>query len=130
MDPEESLKKWENLGLNGIVELQELHIDDLLVSKGCTRYGMAAAYNNIINERKSRTDGPIQVCWIREENKFLVTDGLHRLVEALLEGKTRYLCEIEWTGYSLAWAVPSGDKRFSLQELLGPRDKVKNNPLT
>jgi len=125
MDLEESLRKWEEFGLNGTVELQELYIGDLLISKGSTQFGIAAAFNDVINERKSMTEGPIQVCWIREENKFLVTDGLHRLVEGLLEGRTHYLSEIDWTGYSLAWAVPEGDDRFSLEEVMSKLTKKR-----
>jgi len=117
MNLNESLEKWKEYGLNQKTEIQELHINDLLVNVGDSQYGLIAAYNNIREGRGSRSSGPIQVCWIREENKFLVTDGNHRLLQYLLEGKIKYLCEIEWTGYSLKWAVPPKTKRFNIEGL-------------
>ena len=117
MNLDESLKKWEEFGLNEKTEIRELHINDLIVNSGDSKYGVVATYNNILEGKSSRTEGPIQVCWIREENKFLVTDGYHRLTEYLLEGKIKYLCEIEWTGYSLKWVVPPKDKRFIIEGL-------------
>ncbi len=112
----ESLKKWEKFGLNQKTEKRKLHYSDLIVGKGNLKHGMIATYRDIQEGRLSKTKGPIQVCWIREENKFLVTDGYHRLLQYLLEGRTEYLCEIEWTGYSLEWKVPTRENRFILKE--------------
>ena len=95
----ESLKKWEKFGLNQKTEKRKLHYSDLIVGKGNLKYGMVATY----------------------KNKFLVTDGYHRLLQYLLEGRTEYLCEIEWTGYSLEWKVPTKGNRLALKE----RDKMK-----
>jgi hypothetical protein len=110
----ESLKKWKQFGLIEKTEICELHFNDLIINSGDSNYGIIATYKNIREGKTSRTAGPIQVCWIREENKFLVTDGYHRLVQYLLEGKTNYLCEIEWTGYSLRWRVPPKGNRFTI----------------
>ena len=114
----ESLKKWETLGLNEKTEVCKLHLSELIIAKGDHEYGITAAYNDILEGNKSRTpDVPIQVCWLREENKFLITDGLHRLTQFLLEGKLEYLCEIDWTGYTFACGVPAPNNRFMLKEM-------------
>jgi hypothetical protein len=113
----ESLKKWEEFGLNQQTELRKLHYNDLIVNSGSSTYGITATYKDILEKRLSRTDGPLQVCWIKEENKFLLIDGYHRLTQYLLEGKVRYLCEVDWTGYSLEWEVPSKRERFIIKGL-------------
>ena len=118
MDLSESLKKWEEFGLNQTTELCELHFNDLIVMKGNDKYGLVATYKDLQEGRVSLTpDAPLQVTWIREDNKFLVTDGLHRLLEALLEGQLQYLCEIDWTGYTLRWHVPEPTDRFTLKSI-------------
>ena len=113
----ESLKKWEKFGLNQQTELRELYYSDLIVEKGNLEYGIVATYNDILEGKTSKSKAPIQVCWIREENKFLVTDGYHRLTQYLLQGKEKYLCEIDWTGYSLEWKVPSKKERLIIEGL-------------
>ena len=125
MDLSESLKKWEEFGLNQVTELCELHFNNLIIMKGNDEYGLVATYKDLQEGRGSLTpESPLQVTWIREENKFLVTDGLHRLLEALLEGQLQYLCEIDWTGYTLHWHVPELMDRFTLKSLHLDNDKT------
>jgi len=113
----ESLRKWEEFGLKQQTEVQRLHYTDLIVGKGDSKCGIIATYRDILENRMSRTKDPIQVCWIREENKFLVTDGYHRLTQYLIEGEVEYLCEIDWTGYSLEWGIPLKEERFIIRGL-------------
>jgi hypothetical protein len=114
----ESLKKWEQFGLEQRTEICELHYNDLIVMKGNLQHGLVATYKDITEGRTSQTPNePLQVCWIREENKFLVVDGYHRLLEALMEGELSYLCEIDWSGYTLRWQIPSKENRAILKGL-------------
>ena len=71
----ESLKKWEKFGLNQKTEKRKLHYSDLIVGKGNLKYGMVATYKNIQEGRRSKTKGPIQVCWIREELEAVIDEG-------------------------------------------------------
>jgi len=113
----ESLKKWEEFGLKQQTELRKLHYNDLIVHKGNSSCGIIATYKDILEKKFSKIDAPLQVCWIREENKFLVIDGYHRLTQYLLEGKINYLCEVDWTGYSLEWRIPLKEERFVIKGL-------------
>lgn len=88
--------------INKKIKICELHFNDLIVHRGNYDYGIKAAYRHFTEGIKSRTpEAPIQVTWIQQENKFLITDGMHRLVEAILAGKDSFLCEIDWTGSGL-----------------------------
>jgi hypothetical protein len=109
----ESIKNWEKYGLNQETEIRNLSFGDLIISRGNYNTGIIATYRDICEGKISRTPGvPIQVCWIREENKFLVTDGYHRLVERVLKKEKLFLCEIEWTGYTLQWSIPIKEERL------------------
>jgi hypothetical protein len=118
MELSESLQKWKEFGLNQKTDICELEYTDLIVHTGNNTTGMVATYRDITEGKTSKTEGPIQVCWLKEENKFLVTDGFHRFLEGLLEGKTTYLCEVDWTGYTLRWSVPPIEERFVLENRL------------
>tara|TARA_R100000808_G_C2142285_1_gene150063 strand:- start:41 stop:637 length:597 start_codon:yes stop_codon:yes gene_type:complete len=107
-----SYEKWKKFGLSEKTEICELHIRDLIVDRGNSKYGITATKRDILEGKVSKTEGPIQVCWIQDENKFLVTDGYHRLVQSMMKSKTNFLCEIDWTGYSLKWRIPYGERRF------------------
>jgi hypothetical protein len=117
MDSSESLKKWKEFGLNQQTEVRVLHVRDLIIERGGLKYGIIAAYKNVREGRKSKTEGPIQVCWIRNENKFLVFDGMHRLIEAIMRGEDELMCEIDWTGYSLRWQVPEKNDRLTFESI-------------
>ena len=52
---------------------------------------------------------------IIRENKFLLTDGYHRVTEGLLKGETKFLAEIDWKGYSTEWKIPHKKDRFYLK---------------
>ena len=45
MNLDESLKKWEEFGLNEKTEIRELHINDLIVNSGDSKYGVVARPN-------------------------------------------------------------------------------------
>ena len=102
--------------------LQEARIDfsDLIVQTGNLEQGITGAYKDICEGVKSKTQGPIKVNWIQEEQKFLVVDGLHRLVEFIKNGEKSCYCEIDWNSGSDGWLLPSKEERFetfSLREL-------------
>ena len=103
-----------SLGLEDIKEVAPLSIKDLIIELGNFKYGFIGAMADVQKGNKSRTTGPIQVTWIIEENKFVVTDGLHRLVEKVFS-KTdlnNILCEIDWSGFELKWKIPKKNNRL------------------
>ena len=98
-------------------EILELKFTDLIIGRGDYDTGVIATYRDIQEGSASRTpDDPIKVCWIREENKFLITDGYHRLVEKVLRKQNTFLCEIDWAGYTLKWNIPSPKDRITGME--------------
>ena len=116
MDRSSAEAKWEKYGLQEIKEVQTLPVSSLIIELGDMNTGFVAALMDVYQGNRSITpNNPIQVTWIREENKFLVTDGLHRLAESLFSKankKSDFLCEIDWTGYSLEWSLPAADNRL------------------
>ena len=113
MKLEESLKKWEVYGLNSKKELRVLNINELIINLGCNKYGVKATCSDILEGRTNKTCNPIDVIWIREENKFFLEDGYHRVVEGMLVGTTKFLCNIDWKGYTLKWNIPESKNRFN-----------------
>lgn len=106
--------KMIQLGLEGITEVSQLSIKDLIVELGDFDSGFVGALADVSRGNPSRTKAPIQVTWLIEEDKFLVTDGLHRLVEKVLSNSdlNNILCEIDWSGFELAWSIPNKDNRL------------------
>ena len=82
--------------------------------------GIVGAYRDVLEGVRSATTGPIKVNWIEEEQKFLVVDGLHRIVEFIEKGETACYCEIDWHAGRGKWKLPTKEERFenfSLNEL-------------
>lgn len=107
--------KWKKYGLNSIKEVAELSFRELIIELGDLESGIIAAMGDVCRGNKSRTpSAPISVTWIREEDRFLVTDGLHRLAESILFNKEKisFICEIDWSGYSLKWSIPEKENRL------------------
>ena len=130
----ESMKMWEKYGLNNKTEIRTLHINNLMLSMGVPSYersgpnGIWGTYKDLQEGDVSRTPNkPVNVIWIREENKFLVTDGYHRILEKCLRGETEILCEVEWTGYCLSYPIPKLNERFNISciKLLKERNYKK-----
>lgn len=98
-----------------------LHIDQLIMYKGGDKdfkYGLSRAYYNHINGRPTTSEGEaVTVRWINEERKYLVIDGYHRIVKAMLEGKETIRCKIDWFG-SKEWWLPPKKYRFSMKQYL------------
>tara|TARA_R110000824_G_scaffold170386_1_gene347724 strand:+ start:3156 stop:4700 length:1545 start_codon:yes stop_codon:yes gene_type:complete len=112
----EHLKKWENYDPTASKKVSKISIKEMIVIKGNERWGIRAAIKNIAEGRRSKSkDNPIQVTWILSEDKFLITDGYHRLVEELMQGNKEFLCEVDWSGYSLDWRVPELSNRFIME---------------
>jgi hypothetical protein len=99
----------------------KIFINDMIIFKGDAflEKGIAASYNDILEGRESKSKGkPIVVRYVSEEQKFIVLDGMHRIVEGLLEGKTDFECDYDWTGkYSNLFWIPPKEQRFNLLEL-------------
>ena len=89
-------QKWKEFCTQSKTEVKSVPVDQLIVYKGSWHAGVLATYTDILEGRKNTTNDPIKVCWIREENKFLVLDGYHRFIQALLEGRAECMCEIDW----------------------------------
>jgi len=120
---EEAEKRSDKYFFDQIPETCELHYNNLIVEKGNSKYGIVAAYRHFTEGIKSNSfANPIKVVWINEENKFLVVDGFHRLVERLLRGEHKFLCEIDWTGFSNRWKLPESYDRLILEDIFN-----KNN---
>lgn len=108
----ESKKLWKSYGLNSVKELRNLNISDLIVDYGNSDYGLLAAYKDYCSGAFSKTKAPLEVIWILEENKFLLIDGYHRLVEGILKNKIKYDCLIDWKGFTLLWKIPLLEERY------------------
>jgi len=105
----------------------KININDLIIYKGGDphfEYGIAMAYVDHIGGKTTRTpDEPIAVRYIKEERKFLVVDGYHRIVKGLLEGTRDFSCKFDWEGrYKKQW-LPPKEKRFILENYLGDKDE-------
>ena len=81
--------------------------------------GVAATYRDILEGRGSLSKGkPIVVRYVAEERKFFVLDGMHRIVEGLLEGQTEFDCDYDWMGkYSHLFWLPNKNDRFTMSGL-------------
>ena len=110
---ETSLKCWQEYGLNSQKELRLLNINELIINLGCEKYGIKATCIDILEGRTNKTNKPIDVIWIREENRFLLEDGHHRVVEGILAGKQYFMCNIDWKGYTLLFNIPEVKNRFN-----------------
>ena len=80
----------------------------LVMSENSLRQSL---FNDISVGRYSMTKGDIDV-WFTEEDFYFLTDGYHRVVEAMLLGKEEMGSKVEGVGYSTYWAVPSERDRF------------------
>jgi len=112
----EAKKKWEFYGLNNIRERRELDIEDLIISYGNEKYGLKGAYKNCMEGRLSTTSLPLDVIWIQEDNRFMLIDGHHRVVEGLLRGERKFMCNVDWKGFTFMWRVPPLNERFSYKK--------------
>ena len=104
----------------------KININDMIIYKGGDpdlEYGIAMAYLDHINGNETRTpDEPISVRYIREEKRFLVVDGLHRIVKGLLEGAKDFNCKFDWENrYTKIW-IPPKENRFVLDDYLTKGD--------
>jgi len=114
----ENISKWMEHDPTAVKPQQVIPVKEMIVIKGDEKWGVRAAIKNVSEGRRSRSAGePIQVTWILAENKFLITDGYHRLVEGMIKGKEEFLCEVDWSGCSLDWKVPRADNRFIMEAL-------------
>ena len=114
---DEALSKSDKYMFDKVQEVSEIHYNNLIVELGDGTYGILAAYRHFNEGIKSKTNKPISVVWIKEEHKYLVVDGYHRLVEALLRGEQKFLCEIDWTGFTKEWSLPDTNDRLVLEDL-------------
>jgi hypothetical protein len=112
----ESMEMWKKYGLNLKKELRSLHISEIIVGIGDQKYGIKATLQDLKEGRCTTTNKPIDVIWLRDENKFLLEDGYHRIVEGLLQGKSKFLCSIDWKGYTLLWHIPELNERFDIKK--------------
>ena len=105
----------------------KVNINDMIIYKGGDpdfEYGIAMAYLDHINGNETLTpDEPISVRYIREEKRFLVVDGLHRIVKGLLEGVRDFNCKFDWEYRHKNIWIPPKEKRFILENYLGDKDE-------
>ena len=106
--------------LFGALGEAKISFDHLIIETGNLEEGIVGAYKDVLGGVRSQTQGPIKVNWIEEEQKFLVVDGLHRLVEFIQNGETSCYCEINWYSGADGWLLPTKEERFenfSVREL-------------
>jgi hypothetical protein len=119
---DEAMSKSDKYLFDKIAEVSDIHYNNLIVELGDGTYGILAAYRHFNEGIKSKTNKPISVVWIKEEHKYLVVDGYHRLVEALLRGEQKFLCEIDWTGFTKQWSLPNSNDRLVLEDIFSQND--------
>ena len=107
----------------------KIHIKEMIMYKGGDadfKYGVAKAYHNHNNGKGTRSEGePIIVRYVKEEKKYLVVDGYHRIVKGLLEGKKTFECKIDWFhNFGGEWWLPPKGERFVLEEDLKKIRKI------
>lgn len=61
--------------------------------------------------RFSQSKGEIDV-WYSDEERYAITDGYHRAVEAMLLGIDELRARVEGIGYSSYWSLPREGERF------------------
>lgn len=61
--------------------------------------------------RFSQSTGEIDI-WYSDEERYAITDGYHRAVEAMLLGIDGLRARVEGVGYSSYWSLPREEERF------------------
>ncbi len=84
---------------------QTLEIADLIL----TKEEIAAAVSNLSRGLPSQTEGPLEVNFHPSLNQYQLTNGYHRLVEAMVRGETSV--PVKDDGQA-AWRPPSRRERF------------------
>ena len=96
----------------------KIHIDEMILYKGdpSLKFGLAAAYNNHLEGRPTKSEGkPIVVRYVMQEKKYVVLDGYHRIINGLLEGNLEFDCGYDWFGeHSKRFWIPEQKDRFVL----------------
>jgi len=93
------------LWLNEVGEISEASIPDILMRKS----EIEAAVSNLSRGMPSMTPGPVLVAYHESLNKYELVNGYHRVIEALLNGKTT----IQIQNKELAqWSPPSSSDIF------------------
>jgi len=94
----------------------KLTLDEMILYEGDAygQHGITAAFLNHTQGKTTQSSkDAIWVRWIKEEKKYLVVDGYHRIIKGLLEGQTHFRCKIDWFGKRQFW-LPPKDQRFKL----------------
>jgi len=86
-------------------EIQEVPIGQLLM----TKEEIAAAVSNLSRGLPSVTQGPLKVNYHESLGRYQLTNGYHRLVEALMSGKTSV--QVQNDGPA-EWRPPSKSEIF------------------
>ena len=99
-----------------------LNFDDLIIYKGGEdndfKFGMLRAFYNHMSGNPTMSEGkPIVVKYVKNENKYLVIDGYHRIAKGIIEGQLDFECQLDWFGKYKNWWVPPKEKRFILENL-------------
>ncbi len=83
----------------------DIEIEDLILTKD----EIEAAVSNLSRGMSSMTSGPLFVSKRPLEGKYELTNGYHRLVEALMRGKTSVTVMNQGDA---EWKMPSKDRLF------------------
>ena len=83
----------------------DIEIEDLILTKD----EIEAAVSNLSRGMSSMTSGPLFVSKHPLEGKYELTNGYHRLVEALMRGKTSVTVMNQGDA---EWKMPSNDRLF------------------
>ena len=110
-------EKWKEFCLKCETETKSLKLSDLILYEGDASIGMVGTFIDIKEGRVNTTGDPIEVIYIKEENKYLVIDGYHRVAQAINENKEDIMANIDWTGYTLKYTVPTIEERYVFEGL-------------
>lgn len=85
----------------------EIPLTNIIASKKA----IVQAFRNWKDGRESRTNGPVQV-WQIDDNNYQLIDGYHRFIAAILSTNKTIKSEIIGQGHSEYWTITKQNDRF------------------
>lgn len=110
-------------------DIIEMPLEFLVMSENSLR----KAFYSVLDGRYSMTDHEIDV-WYTEDGEYALTDGYHRVAQALTLGKEYLDAKVEGVGYSSYWRIAPENERFEFQsnnefkglELFAEKDLIRD----
>jgi len=101
--------------LSGIEQEHPLFIEHFPICElSLSKSAIKSTLNDIKNGKLSKTNSPIEIMYNISNNQFLITDGYHRVVQAIEKGNKNISVNIWSTKYSDYYAsINSNDLFFN-----------------